>query len=292
MISWGAGRTPGVIEFVQPRLPAASQKLVMAVPIGDAVVLTPQRIKPVLFVQTAPPTVAAAPAQTALRPAPVVFVPVEVRDPMDRYVTGLDRDVFRVEEDGVAQTITSISSAGEGTDVVVIADPQVERVPNGMNLNPANSVVVTFDVSLKSVLGADRMIDRDADIRKAIVILATKGASWQSYTEAEVRTVADGLNMPVYVVEVSDSAGPDQTMLGELALRTGGRYIAVSRPEDVMEAYRGVLTALRNLYFVGYVSSNAGRDGGYRSLNVGVEAPRGLPKLTVRSRVGYLAAAR
>jgi beta-lactamase regulating signal transducer with metallopeptidase domain len=291
MLSWGAARTPGVIEFVQPQATPirAAQLLrpVLAASVPDIVVVpTSSPRQPALVAQSAPPvTLLATP-----RPAPVVFVPVEVRDPMDRYVTGLDRDVFRVEEDGVAQTITSISSAGEGTDIAVIADPGLGRVWNGMDLNPANSVTVTFDLSLKSVSDAGRLIDRDADVRKAVVILMTKGTSWQSYTEDEVRAVADELTMPVYVVDVSDPEGTDKTMLTELALRTGGRHISVARPEDVMEAYRGVLIAVRNLYFVGYVSSKAGPDGGYRSVNVTVGAPRGLPKLTVRSRLGYLAA--
>jgi beta-lactamase regulating signal transducer with metallopeptidase domain len=306
MLTWGAAQTPGFVEFVQPRatLIARAQAFspVLVAPTtditsgdiasgdivpGDSTVPAPRRFETALLAQAARPVVPASPPQAA----PVVFVPVEVRDPMNRYVTGLDQDVFRVEENGVEQTITSISSAGEGTDIVVIADPRLGGVSNGMDLNPANSVVVTFDVSLKSVSGAKRMINRDADVRKAILILTTKDTSWQSYTEAEARTVADESTMPVYVIEVSDSEGTDRTMLTELALRTGGRHIAVSRPEDVAEAYRGVLIAVRNLYFVGYVSSNTERGGGYRSLNVSVGAPRGLPKLTARSRLGYVAAA-
>src|ERR1700688_3072905 len=40
----------------------------------------------------------------------LVLVPVTVSDPLNRFVTGLDRDVFRVYEDKVEQKLVSFGS--------------------------------------------------------------------------------------------------------------------------------------------------------------------------------------
>ena len=73
--------------------------------------------------------------------------------------------------------------------------------------------------------------------------------------------------------------------LSGLASRTGGEYIAVAQ-QDVPNVLSKIVIALRNMYFLGYTPSNSPRDGGYRSLQVSIEPPRGLPPLTVHYRPG------
>jgi Ca-activated chloride channel homolog len=69
---------------------------------------------------------------------------------------------------------------------------------------------------------------------------------------------------------------------------TGGRHF----PTDVSElpdiaAKIGV--ELRNRYVLGYSPSDQQRDGRYHKVEVKVVAPRGLPKLSARWRLGYFA---
>ncbi len=287
MLAWGAARTPGAVEFVQPQQNPIAPPVVK--PIENIVVPIPARIESAALAQAAPPVVADSPPQAAPLPPPVVFVPVEVRDPMGRYVTGLDRDVFRVEEDGVEQMVTSISRAGEGTDAVVLADPRLGPAATAIDFKAANVVMASTDISLQSILATGRMMDGDSDVRKAMLILTAKSTSLQSFTEDDVRSAAGKLTMPVYAIEVSDSAGLGRTMLAELARLTGGQHFVIARVEDLPDAVSQVSIALRNLYFVGYSPSNARRDGGYRTVDVSVRAPQGLPPLSVRSRPGYAA---
>ena len=46
---------------------------------------------------------------------------------------------------------------------------------------------------------------------------------------------------------------------------------------------------LRNQYVLGYRPTNAARDGKWRKIKVKLNAPKGLPPLTVHAKTGYYA---
>ena len=50
-----------------------------------------------------------------------------------------------------------------------------------------------------------------------------------------------------------------------------------------------IAVELKNQYVLGYNSSNQEANGEWRDVDVRVEEPRGLPRLTVRARQGYYA---
>jgi VWFA-related protein len=52
----------------------------------------------------------------------LVLVPVVVTDPLDRLVTGLEKDRFRVLEDGVEQQVTHFSTEDAPVSVVIVFD--------------------------------------------------------------------------------------------------------------------------------------------------------------------------
>jgi hypothetical protein len=94
------------------------------------------------------------------------------------------------------------------------------------------------------------------------------------------------MDIPVYIVDVTNS-GPN-ALLSEFAARTGGDYVVVTRQQDVGDKLAKVVIAIRNMYFLGYTPRNTARDGGYRSVQVILNTPRGLPPLTARTPPGYL----
>jgi len=228
----------------------------------------------------------------------MVFVPVEVTDPQGRFVTGLDKDVFKVQEDGVEQTTTELLAQDSRTEVFMLVDrglgPDAHRLDlYQADFRGANAVLIPYDVEQGRLLDAVRRIGpggtRKADDRRAMVILTTN-QSTTPYTEAELTDAVRGLDMPVFSCELVDSTLPSGSpFLTELAAQTGGRHIAVSGPADLSDALSKALIELRNMYSVGYVPSNPARDGAYRRLEVTLQQPRGLPTLTARGRLGYFA---
>ena len=126
-----------------------------------------------------------------------------------------------------------------------------------------------------------------------MLILTTSLANTQNYSQAELNTAISASTMPVYTLEVLPSAIPSEpsapSVLTELSAQTGGQHIAVAKLEDLPEAVHQVVIALNALYLLGYVPSNRAVDGAYRRLDITLAAPRGLPKLTARSRPGYIA---
>jgi Ca-activated chloride channel family protein len=46
---------------------------------------------------------------------------------------------------------------------------------------------------------------------------------------------------------------------------------------------------LKNQYVLGYASTNPAKDGRWRKIKVKLNAPKGLPSLSVRSKTGYFA---
>jgi hypothetical protein len=50
-----------------------------------------------------------------------------------------------------------------------------------------------------------------------------------------------------------------------------------------------ISTELRNQYLIGYRPWNLARDGKWRKVNVKVNPPAGLPRLTIHARTGYYA---
>ncbi len=237
------------------------------------------------------PATPAIPAVPASPVSPTVFIPVDVRDPLGRFVTGIHQDSFRIEEDGVEQVITQLTGSDDPADLFVLVgselvpDPELrsllaERIP----LTAAGSVVTVAgrlspEATLPDALLTLRNRLPQPSSRQAVLIITNSGAGARP-------PVGAGMDIPIYIVDVTNS-GPN-ALLSEFAARTGGDYVVVTRQQDVADKLAKVVIAIRNMYFLGYTPRNTARDGGYRSVQVTLNAPRGLPPLTARTPPGYL----
>ena len=71
---------------------------------------------------------------------------------------------------------------------------------------------------------------------------------------------------------------------------TGGELVA-SKPDNIEFMFDNLITRIRTRYAIGFVSTNAKRDGAYRKLRLQIapEAEKREGKLIVKTRRGYLA---
>ncbi len=72
---------------------------------------------------------------------------------------------------------------------------------------------------------------------------------------------------------------------------SGGRLFAIElyNLSDLPDVAAKISIELRNQYVIGYRPTNVRRDGGWRKIQVKINAPKGLPPLNVFTRSGYYA---
>jgi Ca-activated chloride channel homolog len=86
--------------------------------------------------------------------------------------------------------------------------------------------------------------------------------------------------------EISDRS----TMyMGELAIRSGGRFYEAENMTDAKSAFAKIAEELRRQYWLSYYSSNPKDDGSYRKIRVAVTQPANAPTWAVRAKNGYRA---
>jgi len=300
-----AARMPGVIAFAMP----APQQPPVAGP-----------------VPLPAPAEQAVPASARHRAAAAIQVeiPVSVTDPLNRFVTGLGKENFRLLEDGEAQEISQFSGAGTRPDMLGFSIQVGDRIP-GAN-EAVGDAMEQFQDLVHSPPGTDLSkrpapartpIDpADADefrrrigtIRRPSILESLKGLSRSPlprngpgamlifsdgtgvvpYTDAELRSALGDANIPVYIIGIAEplEATP---FFDRIAAETGGQHFAVNKVEDMPELMTRLAIQVRNTYVLTYTPSHQAHDGSFHSVQVELLAPRGLPPLKSSYRAGYYA---
>ena len=80
-----------------------------------------------------------------------------------------------------------------------------------------------------------------------------------------------------------------QAFLDELTSVTGGKSFYPTTDVELDEIFERIALELRHQYSIGYTPKEFQADGKWRKVKVKVKPPRGLPRLSVRSREGYYA---
>ena len=132
--------------------------------------------------------------------------------------------------------------------------------------------------------------------RKALLIISDGGDNHSRFTAHEVETLARESDVAIYTLGILDRAdsliGEFESsrgagLLDEISEQGGGRYFAVDNLRNLPAAAERIGLELRHQYVLGYVSSNPGRDGKYRRVQVKVHRTPGQPKLWANWRRGY-----
>jgi Ca-activated chloride channel homolog len=144
-------------------------------------------------------------------------------------------------------------------------------------------------------LGLDR-VTRGSHQKRALLIISDGQDNASRYNFGEVRRLMKESDVVTYAVGIIDrgdaisSVGiQGQAFLDELSSVTGGKAFYPSTNVELDEIFERIALELRNQYSIGYTPSDFQQDGKWRKVRVRVKPPRGLPRLTVRSREGYYA---
>jgi Ca-activated chloride channel homolog len=262
-----------------------------------------------------------------------VFLKVSVTDPLNRSVTGLSKEDFKVFEDKVQQEIVSFSHESSPVSIGILLDVSGSMKSNN-NIQAARAALFNFlsdvnpgdeffliafnqeavlvsgftqeparilsESALKQPSGQTAIWDavyRGLDEmksakneRKAIILLTDGEDNSSRYSAAEVREFAKESDTQIYAIGEPGEFGYGPSEIQSVVQLTGGRAFF---PENLnsLDYYIDLIhSELRNQYVVGYVPSRKDHDGKWRKIQVKLDAPKGLPKLIVRTKEGYYAA--
>ena len=144
-------------------------------------------------------------------------------------------------------------------------------------------------------LGIER-VTRGSHQKRALLIISDGQDNSSRYNFGEVRRLmkeSDVVTYAVGIIDAGDAASQlgmqGQAFLDELTSVTGGKSFYPNTDIEMDEIFERIALELRHQYSVGYTPTDFQPDGKWRKVKVKVKPPRGLPRLTVRSREGYYA---
>lgn len=145
-------------------------------------------------------------------------------------------------------------------------------------------------------LGTEK-VTRGSHQKKAMLIISDGQDNSSRYNFGEVRRLLKESDVVTYGVGIMDGRDAGSTIgmqgqafLDELTSVTGGKSFYPQTDIEMDEIFERIAIELRHQYSVGYTPKDFEPDGKWRKTKVKVKPPRGLPRLTVRSRDGYYAA--
>jgi beta-lactamase regulating signal transducer with metallopeptidase domain len=292
-MSWGATQIPGLISFATPTHAKQPRPISTHAPL------------PPLAQADLPALPRQGPQPATPKPTAPVLVSIVVRDPLGRFVTGLDQSTFKIREDGVGQVTSEFADSDDRADLFVMVGAEVNPDPA---LQPllAENVEGNWNGDVVRVLGFGRLDPNMSPLtpiravekrvryvhkRQAFLLVTNSAEASEHYTDADLQNIGD-IDMPVYVLDLSATVDtPVQAFLKELAARTGGDYIPVNQQHEIPDLLAKTVIAILREYVLTYTPTNTARDGAYRNIEVSIPQPRGLPPLTLHYRPGYNAPA-
>jgi Ca-activated chloride channel family protein len=144
-------------------------------------------------------------------------------------------------------------------------------------------------------LGVER-VTRGSHQKRALMIISDGQDNASRYNFGEVRRLMKESDVTTYAVGILDKGdigGPlgmqGQAFLDELTSVTGGKAFYPESDVEMDEIFERIALELRHQYTIGYTPKDFKPDGKWRKVKVKVKPPRGLPRLTVRTRDGYYA---
>ena len=255
----------------------------------------------------------------------MVFVNVAVSDPLNRYVTGLEKENFKIFEDKVEQEIIHFNQYSAPISIGIIFDisgSMKENANIARFLDFGNTkdeyLLITFNQQTKLVRDFSQQVSTlQSDIlfqkpggntslydavymglsyvmegtneKKALILITDGEDNTSRYSPGEIREFAKESSVQIYSIGQIGAEGYGMEIIRQLVSITGGRAFFPSNFNE-LDYYIDLIHAeLRNQYVLGYRPSNRMRDGKWRHIKVTLDTPAGIPKLKIHAREGYYA---
>jgi Ca-activated chloride channel homolog len=171
-------------------------------------------------------------------------------------------------------------------DAIRFTDSSTE-LERAIGKPPATGRTALYDAIAKAL----EELQAGSRDKKVLVVVSDGGdnASMRS-SLTQVVNMADRSSAIIYTIGIFDKDDPDQNpgVLKRLAQATGGEAFLPDQLSETVAICARIARDIRHQYTIGYVPTNAKRDGAYRTIRV-VARAKGHDRLSVRTRAGYRA---
>ena len=162
---------------------------------------------------------------------------------------------------------------------------QIGTVRSAMTqLNPGGRTAIYDAV----YMGLDQ-IRRGKNEKKALVLITDGEDNSSRYSSTELREFARETNVQVYAIGQPGTLDYGYAEIQHIVNLTGGRAFFPNSFSDLDYYIDLVHSELKSQYLVGYAPTNNVHNGQWRRIVVQLDAPPGLPKVSIRAREGYYA---
>jgi Ca-activated chloride channel homolog len=260
----------------------------------------------------------AALAQTQADPG-LVYVPVAVTGAKNAYNTGLQKEAFKLLEDGKEQTVAAFLGEDQPIDLNLIlavralqsgrADLNSAKIREAVDnfrqkSNPRNKLSVEempfgangiFDAISRHITA---LSEKSTNARKTLVVITDGFEDSGGEPGRALQEYAKKLNVPVYIFfTAGNREGPQDiqevvrgneihlsggAVYDDLAKYTGGRLYQAEADTQLRSYLEALALELRSQYLLGFKSTNGNRDDKWRKLEVKMAAKD--QKVKVRDR--------
>jgi Ca-activated chloride channel homolog len=261
-----------------------------------------------------------------------VFLKVSVSDPLNRYVTGLEKENFKIFEDKVEQSIAHFSQEAAAVSVGIIFDVSGSMKDNN-NIQKAKNAIVRFlesgnpqdeyalitfnertslvqnftnqsstvrsEIAFRQAGGRTALYDAvymglnqiktGTNDKKALILITDGEDNSSRYSISEVREFAKESDVQIYAIGEQGMLGYGRSLIQGVVSLTGGRAFFPNNFNELDYYIDLVHAELRHQYLLGYNPTNKTHDGKWRKIQVKLDPPEGLPKLSVHAKEGYYA---
>lgn len=176
----------------------------------------------------------------------------------------------------------SVSLIQEFTSDIRRLNKAIQSVAIGSGTSVHDAVFLACDEKLKQETG-----------RKAIILISDGGDTTSKLKIKEAIESAQRADVIIYAISnrvggfFYGGYGGDDGTLKKYAETTGGKTFFPSKPQDFKKAFDAIQEELRSQYSVAYNSSNAAKDGSYRTIKIAAPSQKNLK---VRAKKGYYSA--
>lgn len=138
-------------------------------------------------------------------------------------------------------------------------------------------------------------VRRGRHSRKAILLISDGQDNNSRYSFKELKQLVKESDVQIYAIGITNVFSSreldidGQVILEEITRLTGGRAFFPNNDAELSEVISRIGLELRHQYSLGYEPTGVAADGKWHKLKVKLNAPKGMPSLTVRTREGYYA---
>jgi VWFA-related protein len=160
------------------------------------------------------------------------------------------------------------------------------ELENAITSMPTGGQTALYDAIAKAL----EELQAGSRDKKVLIVVSDGGDNASARTLAQVMNLAGQSSAVIYTIGVFDEENPDRNpgMLKRLAQATGGEAFLPEQLSDVETICARIARDIRHQYTIGYVPINLSRDGAHHAIRV-VARAKGLDRLSVRTRTGYIA---